>query len=96
MQRPVREMQSWNKPTQGIIKINCDVAWEASTRKGGTTVIARGWMGRIVGGRNSTSKDTAVKNLEAKAIMQAVELTIYHIWEDVIVESDAKNIIEML
>lgn len=37
-----------------------------------------------------------MKNLEAKALMQAVELARYHNWEDIIVESDAKNIIEML
>lgn len=78
------------------MKLNYDVAWVMNTWKGGTRVVARDWEGKIIVRKNSTSKDTSAKNLEAKVIYHVVELVIYHKWKDVIIELDAKGIIQML
>lgn len=85
--------QGWGKHAYGVIKVNCDASWEALTRRGGTDVIIRDSTGKIVGGRNTFSKDTSAKNIDVKSIKQAVELAKYHKWEDVIMESGVKNII---
>lgn len=68
----------------------------ATTKKDGTGVIARDWEGRIIVGRNSTCGDMSAKNLEAKAILQAVQLAVFYKWNEVIIDSDAKHIINML
>lgn len=94
--RPIATQHRWSKPELKVIKINCDATWVAETRKGGTGVVARNWEGRIIIGRNTISKDTSAKNLEANAIFPAVELTIHHKWKEVIIESNAQQIVQML
>lgn len=59
-------------------------------------MIERDLEGRILTGRNTTCKDMSAKNLEAKEILQAVELVVHDKWDDVIIESDAQQIINML
>lgn len=38
----------------------------------------------------------SVKNLKAKAILQDVELAVHNKWDEVILKSDAQQIIHML
>lgn len=40
----------WCRPNIGTIKLNCDGAWEPTTGKAGTRVVARDWRGRVVAG----------------------------------------------
>lgn len=86
----------WKKPGYGMVKVNTDASWVASTKKGGTGVVARYCEGRIIAERNTTRKHVSAKNLEAKAIYQAVELVVSHQWGEVTIESDAQQIIKMI
>lgn len=79
--RPTR----WKKLENGTIKVNCDGAWEATTRNGGTRVITRDWNSNIIVGRSTLSKDS-----------NAVELVVNQRWEDNIIESAAQIIIKTL
>lgn len=47
--------------------------WSASN----TIHPTRDWMGRIIAGKNTSSKDSSVMNTEAKEIMNAFELAMY-------------------
>lgn len=79
-----------------MIKVNCYGAWDGRTGKGGIGVIARNEQNAILAGRNTQGRAISAISTEAMAVLQGVELTVHHKWSDVIIETDAQVIIQML
>lgn len=78
------------KPEYETVNINTDASWIASTKNGDRGVMAQECDGRIIVERNTTCEDVSIKNLEAKAIHQALQLVILHNWDVVTMKSDAQ------
>lgn len=86
----------WKKARPGAIKINCDGAWDASSKRGGIGVVARDETGALVGGRNDSCVDFGADIIEARALLSGVELAIEKGWNTVEFESDAEAVINAI
>lgn len=70
----------WIRPTEGIIKINCDAACNGGTGDGGIGVLARNHEGRIVGGTQCAKWTASIEILEARYVYEGVKLVIENKW----------------
>lgn len=66
----------WERPTEGIVMINCDAAWSASSRQGGVGVIARDKDGCMVGGWHDKVAGGLVEEIEANVVLHGVRLAV--------------------
>ncbi|CAN6584252.1 unnamed protein product [Malus baccata var. baccata] len=87
----------WRKPGFGTIKVNTDAAWHKETLLAGVGWVARDFAGLLQaaggsGGRLCHSAAAA----EMVAIRSALEFCVRCGLRSVAIESDAKNIIQML
>lgn len=41
------QVRGWKKRAEGVVKVNCDVAWDVHLRKAGLGVVARTHSGSI-------------------------------------------------
>ena len=87
----------WKKPYFGVTKINTDATWCKDTLRSGIGWVARDFAGVLqgAGGLGSLlfmSADAA----EAAAIKEALEFCIAQKFDKVIIESDAKPIVQMI
>ena len=87
-------VSSWNRPEQGAVKINYDVA--VGLDHSFIAIVAKDWRGALI---FSLSKRVET-NLPLQAEVEAINLTIHLVvelgYENVVVESDAKTCIEAL
>ncbi|XP_028945645.1 uncharacterized protein [Malus domestica] len=94
---PARRSGLWRKPSFGTIKVNTDAAWRKETLYAGVGWVARDFAGLLQaaggsGGRLCHSAAAA----EMLAIRTALEFCVRFGFNSVAIESDAKNIIQML
>lgn len=94
--RQQRNKACWTKPTPGVIKINVDAPWNATSRLGGIGVVARDHTWRLCGGTNAHLSGDSVEELEAAVVVQWVLLAVDRGWTRVQVESDLETIIKHL
>ncbi|KAM2075262.1 hypothetical protein ACFX1T_038167 [Malus domestica] len=87
----------WHKPGFGTIKINTDAAWSKVTQRAGLGWVARDFAGVLqgVGGSGSMRFHSAAA-AEAAAIREALEDCLLRGFGNVIIESDAKTIVQMI
>lgn len=87
----------WKKPSFGVLKVNCDAAWDSKTNKGGVGWVVRVFAGmwHLSGGTGGLFFPSAVAGEVA-----AVRATLYACLKEgitgIIVESDAKIVISMI
>ena len=88
---------SWKKPIFGVLKINTDAAWNRASKKAGLGWVVRDFAGilQAAGGSGSCSFNS-VAAAEAAAIREALIFCVNQVFEKVIIESDARSIIQML
>ncbi|CAN6571798.1 unnamed protein product [Malus baccata var. baccata] len=94
---PARRSGLWKKSGFGTIKVNTDAAWRKETLYAGMGWVARDFAGLLQaaggsGGRLCHSAAAA----EMEAIRNALEFCVRCGFNSVAIESDAKNIIQML
>lgn len=88
-----RSTHPWRRPLQGTITINTDAAWNTSTKQGGIEVIATdhegtvqdGWLGKAVG--------APAEDIEARAVLEGVQLARRNGWQNVVIKSNVAPII---
>lgn len=66
----------WVSPGQGVVKVNCDAAWDPSSGLGGIGVVARDNEGRLLGGFHCSESAHSSVFLEAKALFFGIKLTL--------------------
>ncbi|KAM1018883.1 hypothetical protein ACFX2C_040452 [Malus domestica] len=92
-----RLMSHWKKPTFGTIKINTDAAWCRSSLRAGVGWVGRDFAGLLqFAGGSGTGLCHSAAAAEASAIRCALLACIDHGYENVIIESDALVLIQML
>ncbi|CAN6684720.1 unnamed protein product [Malus baccata var. baccata] len=94
---PVGRTGQWRKPGFGTIKVNTDAAWRKETSCAGVGWVAWDFAGLLqaaggTGGRLCHSAAAA----EMLAIRTALECCVRLGYKSVAIESDAKNIIQMI
>jgi hypothetical protein len=93
--QPVQiDRQSWSAPTGDILKINCDGSYVQATKSGGWGFVIRDCDGIVRGaGAGRINVTASPAHSEAEACIQAVRYAADRGMVNVIVESDASNLI---
>lgn len=87
----------WGKPRHGVVKVNCDGAWNAQTMKGGYGWVIRDFVGWMLqaGGYGDMRYGSAL-TAEVDAIRAAVVACQKGGFSNIIVESDSLSAIQMV
>ncbi|KAM2345316.1 hypothetical protein ACFXTH_009215 [Malus domestica] len=87
----------WKKPAFGILKVNTDATWCKTTLRTGVGWVCRNFAGLLQGAEGSGAAlcHSAAAG-EATAIRTALLACIDHGYDNVVIESDAKVIIQMI
>ncbi|CAN6691340.1 unnamed protein product [Malus baccata var. baccata] len=87
----------WKKPAFGILKINTDASWCKTTLRTGVGWVCRDFAGLLQGaGGSGTALCHSAAAGEAAAIRTALLACIDYGYDNVVIESDAKVIIQMI
>ncbi|KAM2863473.1 hypothetical protein FF1_022242 [Malus domestica] len=87
----------WQRPRYGTIKINTDAAWCKDTLRAGVGWVGRDFAGVLqAAGGLGTVLCLSAAAAEAIAIRYALKACITHRFNHVVIESDAKLIIQMI
>ncbi|CAN6722681.1 unnamed protein product [Malus baccata var. baccata] len=87
----------WQRPRYGTIKINTDAAWCKATLRAGVGWVGRDFAGVLqAAGGLGTVRCLSAAAAEAIAIRNALQACITHRFNHVVIESDAKLIIQMI
>ncbi|KAM2028772.1 hypothetical protein TB2_040080 [Malus domestica] len=87
----------WQRPRYGTIKINTDAAWCKDTLRAGVGWVGRDFAGVLqAAGGLGTVLCLSAAAAEAIAIRNALKACITHRFNHVVIESDAKLIIQMI
>ncbi|XP_070679310.1 uncharacterized protein [Malus domestica] len=87
----------WHKPGFGTIKINTDAAWSKVTQQAGLGWVACDFAGVLQGAGGSGSiRFHSAAAAEVAAIREALEDCLLRGFRNVIIESDAKTIVQMI
>ncbi|CAN6725118.1 unnamed protein product [Malus baccata var. baccata] len=87
----------WQRPRYGTIKINTDAAWCKATLRAGVGWVGRDFAGVLqAAGGLGTVRCLSAAAAEAIAIRNALKACITHRFNHVVIESDAKLIIQMI
>ena len=87
-------VSSWNRPEQGAVKINYDVA--VGLDHSFIAIVVRDWRGALIFSLSKRVETNLPLQAKAKAINLVTRLAVDHGFENVVVESDAKACIEAL
>ncbi|CAO2836998.1 unnamed protein product [Amaranthus hypochondriacus] len=95
--KPHREATRWCKPHRGCIKVNFDAALNCSQDSSGLGVVARDGDGQILlSAARTVAASTEAELAELEAAAWVVQLAVEQGWDNVIVEGDARLVIEAL
>jgi len=87
----------WTAPPPGIIKINVDAALFRETNESATALVARDEFGTVLEWRSHRCRGHPLAvEVEALAVLKAVEMAIDRGWKRVMIESDNLLIIHAL
>ena len=93
--RPTVYLARWKPPTGRIIKINVDASIFATQQAAGLGIIARDDEGQVVAWRQQLVQYMVCPEIaETLAVVQVVDLARNYNWQDIIVESDCKSVID--
>ncbi|KAL4379350.1 hypothetical protein GQ457_02G009300 [Hibiscus cannabinus] len=85
--------QFWTKPPLGVLKVNCDAAFDRSIGSAAIACVVRDDSGCIIKGEICSFPSRSVSAAEAIAIRKGVLMAISEGWEKVIFESDNIGVI---
>ncbi|KAM1913203.1 hypothetical protein ACFX14_001169 [Malus domestica] len=87
----------WEKPAFGILKVNTDTSWCKTTLRTGVGWVCRDFAGLLHGaGGSGVELCHSLAAGEAAAIRTALMACIDYGYDNVVIESDAKVIIQMI
>lgn len=87
----------WACPPPGLVKLNCDGAWEAQTGKGGVGWVLRDGIGCFISaGGNGEIRSGSALMVEAAAVRDALTWCLDLGYGKMVVESDSLSLIKML
>ncbi|KAH0976730.1 hypothetical protein GBA52_026449 [Prunus armeniaca] len=87
----------WASPPPGLVKLNCDGAWEAQTGRGGVGWVLRDGIGCFISaGGYGDLRCASVLMAEAEAIREGLTRCLEVGFDKVAVESDSLGLIKML
>ncbi|KAM1010255.1 hypothetical protein ACFX2I_045687 [Malus domestica] len=87
----------WEKPAFGVLKVNTDASWCKTTLRTGVGWVCRDFAGLLHGaGGLGVELCHSATAREASAIRTALMACINYGYDNVVIESDAKVIIQML
>jgi ribonuclease HI len=87
------EQKKWQRPPEGVYKINCDRAFFQNNRRGSWGCIIRNHMGQfLAAAADSLQNLSCALHAEAIACLKGMELATYLGMNKVIVETDEQNL----
>ncbi|XP_070668517.1 uncharacterized protein [Malus domestica] len=87
----------WEKPAFGVLKVNIDASWCKTTLRTGVGWVCRDFAGLLHGaGGSEVELCHSAAAGEAAAIRTALMACIDYGYDNVVIESDAKVIIQMI
>jgi ribonuclease HI len=93
----VQQLLSWQKPSQGWYKCNVDAAFHREINKTSTSWCLRDHQGRFVMAETSwINGNCSIGEGEALAMLAALRAMILRNMQQVIFESDSKNVVEAI
>lgn len=87
---------SWIPPPHNVIRINTDASWHQQTLSSGIAAVARDMNGVLINGKALKMFAPSPLTAEALAIREAVYLALEYPSHEIIITSDAKNLIDSL
>ena len=88
--------EQWQHPEDDQIKINCDAACIVENKTVACGVVARNREGQVLAGKGKWFKVEGAKIAKAMAIKQGALLVVEQGYQKVIIESDAKVVVERI
>ena len=82
----------WSPPIQGFLNINCDGAFNSSSKQGAVGFIARDWQGQSVWFRFVTLLGDDAITIEGQAVYHALLTARRMGFDNIIVETDCANL----
>ncbi|XP_073368000.1 uncharacterized protein [Aegilops tauschii subsp. strangulata] len=93
--RPVKHMQSWQPPKDPFIKINVDASFLEETHQGGTGLGVRNHEGTLIRAQALWYESgLSAMVMEAYAVRDGVQLAYELGYRKVIIETDAKLVVD--
>lgn len=97
---PVSRLDSrplhWSFPPRCYLKINCDAAFDSSSRRGGVGIAIRNWEGDVMCCQNLLLLGDDAESLEGQAVFHALLTAHCMGLESVIVETDCSTLFQAL
>lgn len=87
---------TWQRPTDGVIKINVDGSFIKETWEAGIAGIARDSLGRVIGGFGKSSVLPSAEIAEALAVLEASLFAKEMGWQRIAVETDSDVVFSAL
>lgn len=94
--RAIHQHLSWIPPPPNVIRINTDASWHQQTLSSGIAAVARDMHGFLINGKALKMLAPSPLTAEALAIREAVYLALEYPSHEIIITSDAKNLIDSL
>ena len=88
--------EQWQSLEDDWIKINCDAAFIVNNKKAAYGVVARNREGKVLAGKGQWLDVDEAEIAEAITIKQRVKLAVEQRYQKVIIESDAKVVVERI
>ena len=87
----------WTPPKKEVLKVNTDASFDVDTSSGSTGVVVRDYRGAMLRGQALWYDHvSSARVMEAVAIRDGVRLAVERGYARVIIESDAKEVIQLL
>ncbi|KAK8478144.1 hypothetical protein V6N11_063381 [Hibiscus sabdariffa] len=94
---PCAHEKKWRKPEPGVIKINVDGAWNATTRMAAIGLIVRDHHGMMIDGCAKMMEGAhTAETVEGCAFALGIAMAIDNGWNQVIIEGDSMGIVNRL
>lgn len=62
--------KKWQTPGHGLVKINCEGAWDKASNEAGTGVIVRDEEGHMIRGTGQSTMTSSAEVAEAMAVLE--------------------------
>ncbi|XP_024164093.1 uncharacterized protein LOC112171090 [Rosa chinensis] len=87
---------SWCPPTEPLIKVNVDGAWDKNTTSSGSGVIIRDARGKFIAGSSRSYIAGSIIEAEAIALVDGLKLVKQLNLDNIVMESDSHELISAL
>ncbi|CAL9019814.1 unnamed protein product [Prunus brigantina] len=84
----------WIPPLQGSVKVNIDGSWKTDSLRAGLGVVIRNSDGLFCMGLARPYRCSSALHAEAAAAIEGLQLAAQHGYEDIVLETDSKALVE--